>query len=171
MDGYHYPRATLATFPNADEAFRRRGAPFTFDSERFARDVKTLRSAGEFTFPAFDHAAKDPVEAAVHVSSGSSKVVLFEGLYLFLESDPGFRRVCHMLDERWFIAADVDDAMARLAERHVRTGVAASLEEAKARVDANDRPNAELVDAQCRPSATRLIWSVHDEDFDTWKVE
>jgi hypothetical protein len=39
MDGYHYARKVLDTFPNPDEAHRRRGAPFTFDSKRFAKEL------------------------------------------------------------------------------------------------------------------------------------
>ncbi|CAG8547532.1 12828_t:CDS:2 [Rhizophagus irregularis] len=33
MDGYHYPRKILDTFPNVEEAYSRRGAHWTFDAE------------------------------------------------------------------------------------------------------------------------------------------
>ena len=48
-----------------------------------------------------------------------------------------------MLDERWFVATTVDDAMARVTRRHVAVG--RTPEEAQARADVNDRPNGELV--------------------------
>ena len=31
QDGFHYPKAALCTFDDPEFAFRRRGAPFTFD--------------------------------------------------------------------------------------------------------------------------------------------
>src|ERR1700761_7450290 len=33
LDGFHYTRAVLDSFPNRDEAHKRRGAPWTFDVE------------------------------------------------------------------------------------------------------------------------------------------
>lgn len=45
MDGYHYSRAYLDTLENREEAYRRRGAPWTFDSGAilaFVREISTM---------------------------------------------------------------------------------------------------------------------------------
>lgn len=34
QDGYHYPRSELDKWENKEEAYARRGAPFTYNSER-----------------------------------------------------------------------------------------------------------------------------------------
>ena len=47
MDGYHYYRKELDTFPDAAEAHRRRGAPFTFNANRFATELRQGRLAME----------------------------------------------------------------------------------------------------------------------------
>lgn len=76
--------------------FRRRGAPFTFDSERFVAMVQDLshapvteedEPAKAFWVPSFDHALKDPVESDIRISS-AQKVVLLEGNYLLLDEHP-----------------------------------------------------------------------------------
>lgn len=157
MDGYHYSRAKLVTFPDPDEAFRRRGSPWTFDSAAFARDVALLKQRRVFRFPSFDHAIKDPTPAEILVDCGSespTKVVVFEGLYVFLESDAGFSAVSRLLDEKWYVETDLETALYRAAMRHVRAGIEPDLEHAMRRVDQNDRINALLVQDECRRSAS-----------------
>ena len=43
MDGYHFERKVLDTFADPKEAHRRRGAPFTFDGKRFAKELREGR--------------------------------------------------------------------------------------------------------------------------------
>jgi pantothenate kinase len=59
-------------------AFRRRGAPFTFDAEAFVEAVKSLQSCFvtrkedprlALRFPSFDHAIQDPVQDDIYVMS------------------------------------------------------------------------------------------------------
>jgi pantothenate kinase len=40
MDGYHYSRSELDKFPDPIEAHARRGAEFTFDGQKFVKDIK-----------------------------------------------------------------------------------------------------------------------------------
>lgn len=40
MDGFHLPRAMLDTLPNREEAYVRRGAPWTFDVARFIAFIR-----------------------------------------------------------------------------------------------------------------------------------
>lgn len=48
-----------------------------------------------------------------------------------------------LLDERWFIDVDLEEAMGRVKARQVGNG--APVEVAEKRVATNDRPNAELI--------------------------
>ena len=86
----------LSTFEDPDLAFRRRGAPFTFDAEAFLKLVKDLRAAPVTTnlepelfilAPSFDHATKDPVPNAIAVSS-RTRLVIIEGNYTLLNKSP-----------------------------------------------------------------------------------
>lgn len=55
MDGFHYYKAQLKEFENAEEAFAKRGAVWTFDADRFASTVRKIKSKGEGKVPSFDH--------------------------------------------------------------------------------------------------------------------
>lgn len=154
MDGFHYYRSQLADpdmFPDPDEARARRGAPWTFDARAFVDRVRAARAndgtagADPTRVPAFDHEVHDPEEDAIDIYP-THKVILVEGNYLLLAEKP-WRELWDgdgaLLDERWFVATTIDDAMARVTRRHVAVG--RTPEEAKARADGNDRPNGELV--------------------------
>lgn len=62
----------------------RRGAPDTFDSVRFKKDLLKLKEIGKGSFPSFDHALKDPFEDDIRIEA-TTKIIIVEGLYLFLE--------------------------------------------------------------------------------------
>jgi pantothenate kinase len=88
-------------------AFRRRGAPFTFDAAGFVDLVRKLREAPVtacdepeivFRAPSFDHALKDPVEKAIAVSS-QTKLVIVEGNYTLLNEDP-WSEISGLVDDR-----------------------------------------------------------------------
>jgi pantothenate kinase len=44
QDGFHYSKGVLSAFPDPELAFKRRGAPFTFDAESFVTLVKAIKS-------------------------------------------------------------------------------------------------------------------------------
>ncbi|KAG8899721.1 hypothetical protein FRB99_006470 [Tulasnella sp. 403] len=174
LDGWHYTRAQLSTFTNAKEAFDRRGAEWTFDAEGYFDFVSKLRqpiptadesSTGNsdvslaITAPSFDHALKDPTPDTVTVLP-SHRIVLIEGLYVFLAT-PRWKPAAELLDERWFVDVDFDVATARLAKRHVLTGVTEDEEQALWRAKNNDIPNGHFViDNMMTP--TRRIDSIND---------
>lgn len=96
QDGFHYPQTILSSMNSTECPFQRRGAPFTFDSEAFVAFVRRLRGADvteidEPTLalyaPSFDHAAKDPVEDDIYISS-AQRVVILEGNYLLMDEWP-----------------------------------------------------------------------------------
>jgi pantothenate kinase len=135
MDGYHIPRSRLSP---AD--MKRRGAPHTFDAGLFRDDLKALRKNRKGSFPAFDHAVKDPEPDAIRVESEAS-MVFVEGNYLLL-SDWG---LADIFDFIIFVDCDVDVAMERIVQRLYECGICATLEEAAAQVKTNDLLNAQLI--------------------------
>lgn len=144
MDGYHIPRACLDA-----AGLRRRGAPHTFDADVFQADLTALRRIRSGVFPTFDHAEKDPRAGAIHVTP-AAPLIIVEGLYVLL-------RDWHsedLFDLRVFLDCDADEACARLVARHVQTGVSATPEAARHRVETSDRLNAEAILADgCRERA------------------
>lgn len=139
LDGWHLSRATLATFPNAEEAFARRGAHWTFSGVDYSRFVQSLRELPTVLAPSFSHEAKDPVADDIKVEE-NHKIVVIEGLYVFLSIEP-WATAGALLDERWILDVDLQEAKARLVNRHVKTGVTSTMEEAIRRANENDLPS------------------------------
>lgn len=140
QDGYHYYRHQLAEFEDAPEAFRRRGAPFTFDSARFVRDIQRVRDGDTIRVPLFDHSKKDPVEDDIEIAA-STRVVLVEGNYVGLAEEP-WAHISVLCDELWVVEVDDGVVRDRLIKRHVDSGVCASVEEATERAMGLDWQNA-----------------------------
>lgn len=142
LDGWHLTRAQLDAMPNAQEAHDRRGIHWTFDGSAyvdFIRALKRLDNNIVITAPSFDHALKDPTPDAVSIHP-YHRIVVIEGLYTLLSKDP-WREGGEMLDERWFLKVDIDEAQRRLVKRHVLTGVAKDMDEAIWRAEQNDMPS------------------------------
>lgn len=140
LDGWHLSRATLASLPNPEEAFARRGAHWTFSGDGYVKFVQALRDIGSPVFaPSFSHATKDPVEEDIKIEP-SHRIVLIEGLYVFLSIEP-WRVAGELLDERWFVDVNLEDAKTRIVKRHVETGVTSTAELAKERAEQNDFPS------------------------------
>ncbi|KAI3038551.1 hypothetical protein CBS76997_8449 [Aspergillus niger] len=156
MDGFHLSRAALDTLPNREEAYIRRGAPWTFDAVRFVTFVQQLRQWADSTpfpsdggsssdatviyAPSFDHEAKDPIENGMVVTSDAS-IIIIEGNYLLLNEEH-WRDVSQLVDYRIFVDADLQEARGRVARRHVSAGIEKTLEDGFRRVDSNDYLNA-----------------------------
>ncbi|KKK15764.1 hypothetical protein P175DRAFT_041882 [Aspergillus ochraceoroseus IBT 24754] len=151
MDGFHLSRATLDQLPNREEAYLRRGAPWTFDSARFVAFVRRLRewadaeanaekSKPPLYAPSFDHEAKDPVENGIAITDDVS-ILILEGNYLLLD-ETDWRDVATLCDYRVFIDTDLQEARERVARRHLSAGIEKTLEDGFRRVDRNDYLNA-----------------------------
>ncbi|OAL05242.1 P-loop containing nucleoside triphosphate hydrolase protein [Phaeosphaeriaceae sp. SRC1lsM3a] len=152
MDGFHYTKKVLSSFEDAENAFRRRGAPFTFDAESFVRLVENLLVTPVTTAtepdicilaPSFDHATKDPVEDSIAISS-RTRVVIVEGNYTLLDQAP-WSNVAKSCTERWFVDAPVDLVSKRLAKRHLAAGIETTMEAAVRRAEENDIPNGTMI--------------------------
>ncbi|KAI8810310.1 P-loop containing nucleoside triphosphate hydrolase protein [Cladochytrium replicatum] len=151
MDGFHYPRAALDRFLDPEEAHRRRGAPFTFDSQGLVKVIEMLKRVPleKVTAPSFDHQLKDPVEDDI-VILPSHRVVLLEGLYVQLH-EGDWAAVSKYATERWWIEVDLEVAADRTARRHVTAGLASTYEMAMERVRGNDLVNGQYVIAHSLP--------------------
>lgn len=160
MDGFHLSRAALDQLPNHTEAHTRRGAPWTFDVERFVQFVRHLRDwsdntplatqfSGKWTAqnviraPTFDHEVKDPVDNGISITPDVS-IIVIEGNYLLLDQ-PGWRELAALFDYRIFVEADLQEARERTAKRHVDAGIETTLEDGYRRVDSNDYLNGVLI--------------------------
>jgi pantothenate kinase len=155
-------------------AFRRRGAPFTFDAEAFVEAVKSLQSCFvtrkedprlALRFPSFDHAIQDPVQDDIYVQS-SARVVIVEGNYLLLDERP-WNEAVTLFDEkyelelggygrlltpyRWFVDVPPSIAKSRLVVRHLRAGIEKDVEAAAQRVEDNDLQNGIMIRSRLIP--------------------
>lgn len=144
QDGFHYYRSDLIKMPNPEEAVFRRGAPFTFNVEKYVELISDLRDANKDTkAPSFDHSLKDPVENDILIDK-DTKIVILEGNYLSLR-DPYWSDIEKYVDEAWFVDIPLELARERLIRRHVETGVTANETDATARVDGTDLLNAKYI--------------------------
>lgn len=151
LDGFHYSRAVLDTFPNREEAYTRRGAPWTFDIDSilaFMNDVFESANASsterlKILAPSFDHAAKDPKDNDIIIEPETS-IVILDGNYLLLDEGK-WRTLSSRLDLKIFINVDPGLARERVARRHVAAKIEPTLEKGKERFDNNDSINGELI--------------------------
>ncbi|KAF9007882.1 P-loop containing nucleoside triphosphate hydrolase protein [Cyathus striatus] len=164
LDGWHLTRAQLDILPDPKLAHDRRGVHWTFDGQGYVEFVRSIRAeltpdTPVITAPSFDHALKDPTPHAVSIHP-YHRIVIIEGLYTFLSISP-WNEGGILLDERWFVQVDIEEAQRRLVKRHVVTGVTKDHEEAVWRAEENDMPNGRfLIANQLEP--TRVIESRDD---------
>lgn len=145
MDGFHLSKSQLNTLPNAEEAFARRGAPWTFNSAAFIERIKAIRQnylKESILWPSFDHSLGDPIEDNICINK-EAKVVLVEGLYLLHQQD-GWQEAAALFDEHWFLDTPVDISIERLAQRHMKAW-GFTHEQAMERINRSDSLNAKLV--------------------------
>jgi pantothenate kinase len=144
MDGFHLYKAELEAMPNRQEAYDRRGCPWTFDAEAFVRCVKKAKAfcVEPLSVPSFDHAAGDPCEGDIRIEVHHS-IVLVEGNYVLLDEEPWAALKRDHFDDTWFVDIDIDVAMERVFERQVAIGL--EPETSRARIKGNDRLNADLI--------------------------
>jgi pantothenate kinase len=161
MDGYHYPRAYLDTLPNREEAYIRRGAPWTFDAAAVVSLVKRCRlDQEEVHVPTFDHAVKDPVPNGLLIQK-SARIIIFEGNYL-LGDEPPWSEIRSLVDGCWLFTVDEEVARQRVARRHVASGIETNMADALARVDANDTLNGRYIIQHSKTAADITIESVEE---------
>ncbi|RFU27929.1 Uridine kinase, partial [Scytalidium lignicola] len=170
MDGYHLSRAQLSAMPNPQHAHDRRGAEFTFDGDQYLKLVKAIRepltpASKTLYAPSFDHAVKDPKADDIPIEP-TSRILIFEGLYLSLDKEP-WKSAAELMDEIWFVEVDFETAKNRLIPRHIKAGIAENEEAAEKRARENDLVNGEQI-VNSRLEVHEIIISKDDE---SWKPE
>lgn len=162
IDGFHYTREYLDSLPNREEAYVRRGAPWTFDVEEILKFIKSLQDSSKLSVdarlvmkaPSFDHAMKDPVEDDIKIGSATS-VIILEGNYLLLDEEE-WRDISQLVDVKVFVEVDVDCARDRVAQRHVNAGIEQTYQAALVRFDSNDALNGSLIREKLMPYHVRI---------------
>lgn len=142
MDGFHYSKEELMTFPNSSEAFARRGAHWTFNGSAFVNKLRELRKTRSGLFPSFSHGSGNPVEDTIQVVGAKHQIVIVEGNYLLLDIEP-WTEIRNLLDFVFFVEADLETIRRRVYGRHFSLGYGE--ETSLRRVLTNDLPNAELI--------------------------
>ncbi|CAI5760163.1 unnamed protein product [Candida verbasci] len=155
QDGYHLYRHELAKLNDPEEAVRRRGAPFTFNSRKFVEFVKKLKERSVVKAPSFDHAIKDPIENDIIIVE-SIDIVIIEGNYVSLKDEP-WSEISEFMDDTWFIITPPDLVRSRIIKRHLDSGIAQTELEAIERADGNDLINANYIISNSKQSNVLII--------------
>ena len=138
MDGFHLDNALLDEYGTRD----RKGAPHTFDYDSFKNTLIRIREPGsEVVVPLFDRQL-DLARAGAAKVALQHRIVLVEGNYLLLDQTP-WSDLHKLFDVRIFLQVPEEVLLQRLVQRwidhdHTR-------EQALARAESNDLPNARLV--------------------------
>lgn len=158
MDGFHWPNDVLRRKRLAS----RKGAPSTFDVDGFLECLANIRLRKDRVYqcPAYSRVTHEPIANAITIGP-EARLVLVEGNYLLLDDEP-WRKVRCLLDEVWFLHVPIENAMKRVAARHLQKGI--TPQEAEQKIRSTDRPNAVLVQSTSR-NATKIV-KLRSETFD-----
>ena len=137
MDGFHLDNAVLMQ----RGILERKGSPASFDAAGFVHLVRRISEGEDVIYPVFDRERDIAISGAAHLPS-DTEFVLFEGNYLLLSDAPW-----NALRQLWTLSIGIDtprDVLEyRLLQRWLDHGLPE--QQARARRDANDMPNADLV--------------------------
>lgn len=155
MDGFHLTNQELLDAGLSDC----KGAPATFDAQRFASALEHLAVATEtVTWPAYSRVLHEPIPDAIAVPQ-TAELIFVEGNYLLLQSPP-WRKIKVLLGSVWYVAADLQTIRERLLKRQLAAGRSSS--EAESHVRDSDMKNARLV-AETESFADRIV-SISQDD-------
>lgn len=148
MDGFHIPKSILNTFYNKEEAYIRRGVYWTFDVNGIINFLnllkKPLDSTKTIKVPSFDHKIADPIKDDINIET-FHKIIIIEGIYLQLSNPEPWNQIPLLLDEKWFIPIDIEEARDRVSKRHYYSGITKSIEDGITRFNNNDMLNAKFI--------------------------
>ncbi|KIW03086.1 uncharacterized protein PV09_05731 [Verruconis gallopava] len=148
MDGFHLYRKELDQLPNRDEAYKRRGAAWTFNADKLLALVKQLHHSKIYCTqtilaPGFNHLEKDPMEEAIAITP-ETNLLLVEGLWLLYQKEP-WSSISDYADDTWFVDVDPTLARDRVARRHIKSGIEKTWDAAVKRAEDNDLRNGDDV--------------------------
>lgn len=141
MDGFHLANQILRELGLAE----RKGSPASFDVGGFHALLRRLRAHDEDVVyaPEFFRDIEEPVAGALAIPKQTALVIV-EGNYLLLD-DGRWRDTASFFDEIWYLRPDDTIRTRRLLSRHEAHGRSPS--DARAWVEANDEPNARIVES------------------------
>ncbi|WP_428927162.1 nucleoside triphosphate hydrolase [Marinibacterium sp. SX1] len=143
MDGFHYDDGLLS----ARGWLARKGAPHTFDADGLAATIDRLAPGDRpVAVPVFDRALEIS-RAGARIIAPEVRLILVEGNYLLLD-DPAWAPLRDRFDLSVFLDVPLETLRARLEERWKTLNP----EDARAKVEENDLPNARLVVGQSVPA-------------------
>ena len=143
MDGYHYYRKELDQMDDPEHAHARRGAPFTFNAQKFVDDVSEAKRNGHGMFPGFDHAKGDPEADKICFVKEIHDIVIVEGLYVLSEDEP-WCQLQSQFDKTFYVDTYGEITIGCLIDRMINE-MGLTEEEAFKRVENNDLKNADYV--------------------------
>ena len=138
MDGYHLDNRLL----ESRGLLARKGAPESFDAHGFCDAIQRLSSATRESFhPKFDRQMDLAIANSMAIHP-HTPVVVVEGNYLFLNSEP-WASLRDIFSATVFMSPTIEKLRDRLQQRWIKHGLdpAAAMQ----RATGNDLPNAELV--------------------------
>ncbi|WP_049572623.1 nucleoside/nucleotide kinase family protein [Streptomyces sp. SBT349] len=140
LDGFHLSNEQLDRLGLRS----RKGSEPSFDVWGYGALLRRLAEGGEreVYVPDFDRDLDEPV-AARHRVAPEARLIVTEGNYLACDL-PGWREARALMDGLWYVDAPAGVRDARLMARHVAHGRTEAA--SRAWIDANDAPNAALVE-------------------------
>jgi pantothenate kinase len=144
MDGFHYDDAVL----EARGLRARKGSPASFDAAGFVHLVRRLRTEDEVAIPIFDR-GMELSRAAADVVTAADRIVIVEGNYLLLDTDP-WRDLAPLFDMTVFLDVPEAELIRRLTARWKHHG--RDDQAARDWIASNDLPNALTVIRNSRPA-------------------
>lgn len=140
LDGFHYRNDYLKTHaiyrdekPLPLKAIK--GAPESFDLERFYKHLSSLRTMVKMPWPVYDRTIHEPRDKGTWIYAD---IVLIEGNYLLLDEEywDDFAKLC---DYSIFIRVNEEDVRERLIARKAKGGITRA--QAEAHYERCDGPN------------------------------
>lgn len=149
MDGFHLDNAEL----DAMGLRHVKGAPQTFDAAGFVTLVRAIRAqADTLHYPLFDRAQDKALPDAGKLDR-NIPIIVFEGNYLLLQ-DPNWTDLRDLFDLTVMLSVPIEVLRDRLIARWLTYGL--THDQAVARAESNDIPNARLVIANSAPADLTL---------------
>jgi pantothenate kinase len=151
MDGFHYDNQVLKEL----DLLAKKGAPETFDVGGLEAIIKRLSESQEqaVAVPVFDREA-DLARAGGRIVHADTQVLLVEGNYLLLRSEP-WVRLHRYFDLTVMLACNEDVLRSRLMQRWL--DLSYSKDQASQKIESNDLPNARRVLAETIPTDFTLV--------------
>lgn len=158
MDGFHLDNPIL----EARNRLERKGAPDTFDAGGLVSLVKRLHAGETVYAPRFDRSIETAIAGAIEIPADVDWVVV-EGNYLLLKDDPWYQLDAYF-DFSVFLSVSESLLEKRLLERWLGHGF--SEQDARAKAELNDLPNAQYVAQHSLPAMMTLRTEDPDRDGD-----